>query len=139
MKPLKYLKNYGKKWDFLLIGVRHIQPYQMIPAKYRKNHSLNCLIKIISTANKNQLYIAQPAAHPLHKQNLMICKTYHHFSTDIIFKDSDGNDLIIATTRPELLPACVAVLYNPDDVRYTHLHGKKAIVPLFGQTVPFIT
>jgi valyl-tRNA synthetase len=57
---------------------------------------------------------------------------------DIIFKDSDGNDLIIATTRPELLPACVAVLYNPDDVRYTKLHGKKAIVPLFGQTVPLL-
>ncbi len=57
---------------------------------------------------------------------------------DIIFKDSDGNDLTIATTRPELLPACVAVLYNPDDVRYTKLHGKKAIVPLFGQTVPLL-
>lgn len=58
---------------------------------------------------------------------------------DIIFKDSDGNDLIIATTRPELLPACVAVLYNPDDKRYTHLHGKKAIVPLFGQSVPLLS
>jgi len=58
---------------------------------------------------------------------------------DIIFKDSDGNDLIIATTRPELLPACVAVLYNPDDIRYKHLHGKNAIVPLFGQSVPLLS
>lgn len=58
---------------------------------------------------------------------------------DIIFKDSDGNDLTIATTRPELLPACVAVLYNPDDKRYSHLHGKKAIVPLFGQAVPLLS
>jgi valyl-tRNA synthetase len=57
---------------------------------------------------------------------------------DIIFKDSDGNNLIIATTRPELLPACVAVLYNPADIRYTHLHGKNAIVPLFGQSVPLL-
>lgn len=57
---------------------------------------------------------------------------------DIIFKDSDGNDLTIATTRPELLPACAAVLYNPKDSRYTHLHGKKAIVPLFGQSVPLL-
>ena len=57
---------------------------------------------------------------------------------DITFKDSDGNDLIIATTRPELLPACVAVLYNPDDKRYTHLRGKQAIVPLFGQSVPLL-
>lgn len=57
---------------------------------------------------------------------------------DIIFKDSDGNDLTIATTRPELLPACVAVLYNPHDTRYARLRGKKAIVPLFGQTVPLL-
>lgn len=57
---------------------------------------------------------------------------------DIIFKDSDGNDLTIATTRPELLPACVAVLYSPSDMRYGHLKGKKAVVPLFGQTVPLL-
>ena len=61
------------------------------------------------------------------------------FFNDIIFKDSDGNDLIIGTTRPELLPACVAVLYNPDDIRYRHLHGKNAIVPLFGQSVPLLS
>jgi valyl-tRNA synthetase len=60
------------------------------------------------------------------------------FFNDIIFKDSDGNDLIIATTRPELLPACVAVLYNGNDSRYTHLRGKKAIVPLFGHSVPLL-
>ena len=60
------------------------------------------------------------------------------FFNDIVFKDSDGNDLIIATTRPELLPACVAVLYSPNDMRYGHLKGKQATVPLFGQTVPLL-
>src|SRR5947207_956840 len=60
------------------------------------------------------------------------------FFNDIIFKDSDGNDLIIATTRPELLPACAAILFNPTDIRHTHLHGKQAIVPLFGQSVPLL-
>lgn len=60
------------------------------------------------------------------------------FFNDIIFKDSDGNDLTIATTRPELLPACAAVLYHPSDMRYGHLKGKKAIVPLFGQSVPLL-
>lgn len=57
---------------------------------------------------------------------------------DIIFKDADGNNLIIATTRPELLPACVAVLYHPSDNRYTHLRNKTAIVPLFGHEVPIL-
>jgi valyl-tRNA synthetase len=60
------------------------------------------------------------------------------FFNDIIFKDSDGNDLTIGTTRPELLPACVAVLYHPSDMRYGHLKGKKAIVPLFEQSVPLL-
>jgi len=44
---------------------------------------------------------------------------------DIIFKGPGGEDLVIATTRPELLPACVAVLFHPDDERYNHLDGKK--------------
>lgn len=60
------------------------------------------------------------------------------FFNDITFKDSDGNALTIGTTRPELLPACVAVLYHPTDMRYGHLKGKKAIVPLFGQSVPLL-
>ncbi|MCD6260476.1 MAG: valine--tRNA ligase [Thaumarchaeota archaeon] len=52
-------------------------------------------------------------------------------------KDSPG-DLIIATTRPELLGACQAVLVNPRDERYTHLHGKHVIVPIYGQVVEII-
>ncbi len=41
-------------------------------------------------------------------------------------------DLIIATTRPELLAACGAVIVNPSDERYKDIVGKKAIVPLYG-------
>jgi valyl-tRNA synthetase len=46
-----------------------------------------------------------------------------------------GEEVIIATTRPELLPACVAMAVNPDDDRYQHLVEKRAVVPLFGQEV----
>ncbi len=55
---------------------------------------------------------------------------------DIIFKDSNENDLIIGTTRPELLPSCVALLYNPQDERYKHLAGTYATVPLYDYSVP---
>ncbi|MBI5223332.1 valine--tRNA ligase [Candidatus Micrarchaeota archaeon] len=48
-----------------------------------------------------------------------------------------GKDLIIATTRPELMPACVAVLYNPTDERYTKLEGKM-ITTALGKEVPLI-
>lgn len=58
------------------------------------------------------------------------------FST-LKFKCS-GEDLLIATTRPEMLYACVAVFVNPKDERYTNLIGKKANVPLFDYEVPII-
>jgi len=50
----------------------------------------------------------------------------------------NGKELLIATTRPELLGACVAVLVNPKDKRYSNLVGKKAKVPLFNFEVPII-
>ena len=59
-----------------------------------------------------------------------------HFN-DIIFKIKN-KDLIIATTRPELLPACVAVFYHPTDKRYQELKGKKTKVPLFDFEVPIL-
>jgi len=60
------------------------------------------------------------------------------FFNDIVFKDAQGNDLIIGTTRPELLPSCVALIFNPKDERYLHLRGKQATVPLFGHHVPIL-
>ena len=50
----------------------------------------------------------------------------------------EGKDLPIATTRPELLGACVAIFVNPEDKRYKKLIGKNAKVPLFGCEVQII-
>ena len=48
------------------------------------------------------------------------------------FNLADGSGTIpIATTRPEFLPACVAIFVNPEDERYKNLVGKKVKVPLF--------
>jgi valyl-tRNA synthetase len=44
----------------------------------------------------------------------------------------------IATTRPELLPACVALVAHPDDERYRGLFGSRAITPVFGVPVPIL-
>ena len=61
-----------------------------------------------------------------------------HF-IDILFKLKDGGQIIISTTRPELLPSCVAIFVHPKDKRYKKLVGKKAIVPIFEQEVPILT
>jgi valyl-tRNA synthetase len=54
---------------------------------------------------------------------------------DIVFITEEGEKLIISTTRPELLPSCVALFFNPDDVRYKHLLNKFAITPVFEKPV----
>ena len=51
------------------------------------------------------------------------------------FKLVDGGYVEIATTRPELLPSCVAVAVHPDDERYKDLVGKEVEVPIFSQVV----
>jgi valyl-tRNA synthetase len=56
----------------------------------------------------------------------------------IRFDVEGGGDFLIATTRPELLPACIAVTAHPDDERYKDLIGKNAVTPLFRAPVPFI-
>jgi valyl-tRNA synthetase len=55
----------------------------------------------------------------------------------IKFKGPDGADLVIATTRPELLHACIAVMFNPTDERYKSLEGGMITTPL-GKEVPAI-
>jgi len=58
---------------------------------------------------------------------------YHH--VEFAVKDSDAT-FTIATTRPELLAACVGVTAHPDDERYKPLFGKQAVTPLFHAPVP---
>ena len=52
-------------------------------------------------------------------------------------QDSD-EQIVIATTRPETILGDTAICINPNDERYSHLKGKKAIVPLCGRIIPII-
>jgi len=52
-------------------------------------------------------------------------------------KNSDEN-LLIATTRPEFIPACVAVEINPEDTRFKNYIGNEIIVPIVNRTVPIV-
>jgi len=71
---------------------------------------------------------------------------------EVIYKEVDsslyhvrysilGTDefLTIATTRPETILGDTAICVHPEDERYKHLHGKKAIVPLVEREIPIIT
>jgi valyl-tRNA synthetase len=54
----------------------------------------------------------------------------------ISFHGPGGSPVWIETTRPELLPACVALVAHPDDARYKHLFGTSVRTPVFGVEVP---
>jgi valyl-tRNA synthetase len=53
-------------------------------------------------------------------------------------EDGTGS-LVVATTRPETMLGDTAVMVHPDDERYTAFHGKRAVLPLTGRTIPVIT
>ncbi|HEV7742516.1 MAG TPA: valine--tRNA ligase [Pseudolysinimonas sp.] len=59
---------------------------------------------------------------------------YHRVS----FHKADGGTIDIETTRPELLPACVALVAHPDDERYKPFFGTTVTTPLFGVEVPVL-
>ena len=49
---------------------------------------------------------------------------------DVKWQTDSGEELIISTTRPEMICACGVVVVHPDDQRYQHLVGKRAILPM---------
>jgi valyl-tRNA synthetase len=77
----------------------------------------------------DQTALAQADIEDKEKQSVM---------NEIVFEVEDGQKLAIATTRPEMLPACVALFYHPDDQRYQHLKGKHALSPIFATKVPIL-
>ncbi|MDP7598598.1 MAG: valine--tRNA ligase [Acidimicrobiales bacterium] len=56
----------------------------------------------------------------------------------LIFHAADGSDVRIATTRPELLVSCVALVAHPDDERYRPMFGHCVTTPVFGIEVPVL-
>ena len=62
---------------------------------------------------------------------------YEELPTKLVYMKfkAEGKEVIIASTRPELLCACKAVIVNPEDVRYTDMIGTKITVPISNQEV----
>ena len=56
----------------------------------------------------------------------------------LAFHRASGDDVVIETTRPELLGACVALVAHPDDERYRPLFDTTVTTPLFGVEVPVL-
>jgi valyl-tRNA synthetase len=56
----------------------------------------------------------------------------------IAFHRPDGSPIHVETTRPELIPSCVALIAHPDDERYAELFGSTVTSPVFGVELPVL-
>ena len=90
---------------------------------YQGNRIINWCPRCITALSDAEVEYAEQAGH------------FWHIKYPI--KDSDEY-IQIATTRPETLLGDTAVAVHPDDERYTHLVGKKLVLPLVGREIPII-
>jgi len=92
---------------------------------------------------KGRVYrMETPAAWCVHCQTAIAQAEFENIDVQSTFNDVsfriDDQPVTIATTRPELIPACVAIAAHPEDNRYTKYHSKRVAVPLCGYDVPLI-
>lgn len=133
-------EKFRQLFNSIALSVDWQQEYQTISPVSQKISQLSFL----DLVNKGQVYRnAQPILwDPVDQTALAQAdiedKERSSFMNDVEFKTEAGETITIATTRPELLPACVSVFFHPDDERYKHLEGQHAITPLFGVKVPLL-
>ncbi|WP_254863526.1 valine--tRNA ligase [Halovivax gelatinilyticus] len=63
---------------------------------------------------------------------------FNDIEFEVVSEGADREAFVISTTRPELIPACVAVFVHPDDEANADLVGETARIPIFGQEVPIL-
>ena len=103
-----------------LVQIRFVEMYEKWQIVCKEFPSLRC--------TKNQTTIAQAETEE---------KEFNEFFNYLNFTLDDGEKLVIATTRPEMLPACVAVFVHPDDERFQKYIWKTIKTPL-GDNVPLL-
>lgn len=137
----KGAKEYEKLWRNLGLSVDWNLRYSTIDERSRHTSQKS----FIDLYKKGLMYRAnEPVLWDTHFETSLAQADLETISRkgkmyDIQFASASGEPLVISTTRPELIPACVGLFVNPNDERYKALLGQKAKVPLFGHEVPILT
>ncbi|MGC8651895.1 MAG: valine--tRNA ligase [Candidatus Micrarchaeia archaeon] len=130
-----YVDNYTALFKRMGLSVDWNRRYETISSEVQKISQLSFL----KLAGMGRVYRSEepvlycPKCKTVVSQMELEDKTLESNIYTVSFGGVD-----IATTRPELLPACVAVLVNPADARYKSLIGKKVKVPLVDSEVAVI-
>ncbi len=140
LKTLKKITpDFMQSWKNLGISFDYDLVYSTIDKKVQKISQKS----FIELYNQGEIYKKEfPTIWDTHFQTPVAQAELEDKEKESLFStirfSCEGKELLIATTRPELLGACVAVFVNPNDKRYKKLIGRKAKVPLFNHEVPII-
>ncbi len=133
-------KDYRELWERLGLSIDWRYSYRTIDKESRQLAQYS----FIDLFNKDLIYRQQAPAiwcpecqTSIAQAELNDLERESEFIT-IAFYLENGTTLPIATTRPELLPACVAVFVHPQDERYRSIVGQNICVPLFDRWVPVL-
>ena len=136
----KYEKEFRDLWQSLGFSVDWSLQYETISPKVQRI-SQRSFIRLFNEGKaymkespvlwctECQTSIAQAELETIDKES-----TFNYINFMV-----DGEKLLIATTRPELLYGCVCLFVNPGDDRYKKYVGKSAIVPLYDYPIPILT
>ncbi|MHA7838082.1 MAG: valine--tRNA ligase [bacterium] len=130
---------FRELWRRLGLSVDWRQEYQTIDAHCRRTAQVSFLDLWekghVYTSNAPTMWDVdfQCAVAQAEVEDKELPGAYHKIEFGVEGEDAS---FVIATTRPELLPACVGVTAHPDDERYKAFFGKRAITPLFFAPVP---
>ncbi len=138
-------KNYKQLWQKMALSVDWTRTYETISPHSQKISQISFLKMYRQGVVKNRV-------HPVHwdtgfqtavAQADIEDRKQQGYYYDIVFplkKDTTPSSLqeevVISTTRPELLAACVALVAHPEDSRYKKLFGRQALSPLFHSRIP---
>ncbi|AUS96043.1 valine--tRNA ligase [Clostridium thermosuccinogenes] len=135
----KYEKEFKDLWQSLGFSVDWSLQYETINPMVQRI-SQKSFIKLLQDGKaymmespvlwctECQTSIAQADLESIEKET-----TFNY----VKFKTS-GEDLVVATTRPELLYGCVCLFVNPEDDRFGQYIGKSATVPLYNYEIPIL-
>jgi valyl-tRNA synthetase len=133
-------KAFEALWRHLGLSVDWTQTYTSIGDRARRA-SQRAFLRML---HRGEVYTAeaptlwdvdfQTAVAQAEMEDRQIPGAYHRLRFGVV----GGPPIDVDTTRPELLPSCVAVITHPDDKRYQALVGATAVTPLFGVHVPIV-
>ena len=132
--------KYKQLWNHIALSVDWSYNYQTISLEVQKisQHSFIDLFNKNLVENRSSPVLWDTQFQTAVAQADVEDREQKTFYNDIAFSVPGEGEFVISTTRPEMLPACVAVVAHPEDERYKKFFGQSALTPLFNRRVPVL-